>query len=196
MRSVLIAAAAAAGLFVLAGCGGSTEPAKQGTTAPVSGAAPAAAAAAGEVGAAGSTCPMPVTFKVAEKWKPQASDPGTKLGGAELLCEIDAKPAGSIGYVRVLLAKGVTDPMAALQAYTAVGKNSGFEYKDVQVGGVAAKEVSYTAKSMDIDLPNQVLAVPVGGDVALVTVSSIDADLFKEILPAFELAKSSLKLTA
>ncbi|MEC3973783.1 lipoprotein [Amycolatopsis sp. H20-H5] len=191
MRSVITAAAAAA-LFVLAGCG-SADQAASTTDAPKPG---AQAPAGDEVGAAGSACPMPVTFKVAAKWKPQASTSGTKLGGAELLCEIDAKPAGSIGYVRVLLAKGVTDPMAALGAYTAVGKNSGFAYTDVQAGAVAAKEVTYTAKSMDVDLPNQVLAVPVGGNVALVTISSIDADLFKEIQPAFELAKSSLKLTA
>jgi hypothetical protein len=64
------------------------------------------------------------------------------------------------------------------------------------VGSFAAKEVTYLNKGLDLEAPNQVLAVPVGGGTVLLAISGIDKETFDENLPTYELAKSSLKVTA
>ncbi|GAA4544799.1 lipoprotein [Amycolatopsis samaneae] len=185
MRKIISAAAIAVAGFTLAGCGSDPAPAN-GTKAAAGGA---------EIGAAGTACPMPVSFRPAEKWQPKAVSPPERMSGAELLCEIDAKPAGGIGFVRVLRATGVTDPMAALKSFTSVGKYADFAYKDVKAGSIAAKEVTYNSVASEEKLPQVALAVPVGADTVLVTTSGLDAELFKDNLAAYELAKSTLHPT-
>lgn len=149
-----------------------------------------------EVGAAGSACPMPVSFEVKERWKPKATEPGNRMGGAELLCEIDGKPAGTVGFLRVWQSAKDPDLMAVLKRFVDGPYHADYHYKDVTVGSFAAKEVTYLNKGLDLEAPVQVLAVPVGGGTVLLAIGGIDKETFDENVPTYELAKSSLKATA
>jgi hypothetical protein len=61
----------------------------------------------GKLGAAGTPCALPVSFELAQSWKakPVADDaadfPLGQQGGLALKCEVDAKPAGHLGFLRV-----------------------------------------------------------------------------------------------
>ncbi|SDX58143.1 hypothetical protein SAMN05421504_103168 [Amycolatopsis xylanica] len=163
-------------LLLAAGCGSDGDP------------KPAAAAA--EVGPAGSPCPMPVTFKIAEKWKA-----GTVDAGSEILCEIDSKPAGSLGFLRVYKTTA-TDLESGLKTFATKSKGAeGFAYSDVTAGGIAGKEVSYVIKQDDIEMPKRVLAVSAANSVILLEVGGLDQETFDTNVKAYELAKSTLKLT-
>lgn len=87
------------------------------------GAGETAAASGGPVGAAGSACELPVRFDIAKNWKAKAIDAEAepskapkgsagdvrgslpdaflRQGSVTAACEIDAKPAGHIGFLRV-----------------------------------------------------------------------------------------------
>src|SRR4051794_40502368 len=101
----------AATVLALTACG-TTEAAP-----PRASAGPPAEPAAPEVarlGATGSTCPMPVDFGLAESYTAKAvrMDPDELLaelaqrGPLTMVCEIDAKPAGHIGFLRVWTGAG------------------------------------------------------------------------------------------
>ncbi|MFF5336783.1 lipoprotein [Streptomyces sp. NPDC013181] len=201
---VLLAAAA------LTGC--SSEPesgdgAKAGKPAEKS-AAPAVKAAAkgGTVGGAGSGCELPVTFDLAKDWKPKAVeiDPDSefaelaKQGPVTMACEIDAKPAGQIGFLRVWQAKG-SDASAreTLEGFVGAEENaSKATYKEVGSGGQSLVEVTYTFHSelMDEDRPTRAFAVETPKGPVVVHLGGLDADEHEEMLPAYELAKKSVRV--
>ncbi|MFD8497274.1 lipoprotein [Amycolatopsis sp. NPDC059657] len=180
-----------AALFLAAGCGSEST----GNTGSAD-AKPQQAAAGAEIGAAGSACPMPVTFKVAEKWKPKAvTSADARIGDATVICEVDSKPAGSFGFLRVYKNPG-SDAQAALKALSEKSKGFGAQkFTDVSVGSVAAKEVSYTVTDDGDVTPKRILAVPVAGGLVLLEVGCIDKETFDTNVKAYELAKSTLKLT-
>jgi hypothetical protein len=70
------------------------------TTASAPADATSAASAGGSVGATGSACELPVIFAIAANWTPEAVDAPLRQGPVTLACEVDAKPAGHIGYLR------------------------------------------------------------------------------------------------
>ncbi|MET9593648.1 lipoprotein [Streptomyces sp. NPDC006516] len=204
---------------VLAGCssssGGGTDPgtdsAKNGDSAPSQAAESTAAKGTapekgGTLGAPGSACELPVTFDLAAGWKPRAVEvePGSELaelgrqGSATMVCEIDAKPAGNIGYLRVWQGKGAgTAPRAALEDFVAGDPNAtGASYEETEAGSVAAAEVTYT---VDIELLDEqkterafAVATPLGPLV--VHLGGLDSQEHEEMLPAYELARKTLKL--
>ena len=161
------------------------------------------AAEAGRVGTAASGCALPVTFGLAEDWKPKA----VTIAGDELLaelaqqgpltmaCEIDAKPAGLIGFLRVWTGKS-GDPRANLTAF--IGKDAlKPAFTEMQIGGRPAVEVVYEKKSQldDAIEPEQAFVVETGQGLLAVSVDSFDSGEHKDMLPAYELAKSSLEVT-
>jgi hypothetical protein len=174
-KSVALLAGITFAAVTLAGCGSDTD---------------TAAKAGADVGPQGSACVLPVTFSAADKWKPETAEQDFTSGGVRLLCEIDAKPAGSVGFIRVWQADGVTDAKAALEKFTAgeIGREQKYT-----AGPLSGSEVEYVKGS---DSPARALAVPAGGGIVVVSVSALSKDLFAKNLPAYELARSSLKATA
>ena len=204
---------AALGTAVLAGCsssGGGTDTAADtggnGAAAPTTAAASAAPEKGGTLGGAGSACALPVTFDLAADWKPQAVevDPGSELaalgqqGSATMVCEIDAKPAGNIGYLRVWQGKGSdTTPRAALEDFLAGDPNAAeASYEASAAGPVEVVEVTYTVhvELSDEQKTESAFAVATPAGPVVVHLGGLDTREHEEMLPAYELAKATLKL--
>ncbi|WP_069174429.1 lipoprotein [Streptomyces griseus] len=200
----------------LAGCspasGGGAEAGGDASGAPAaSGTAPSAERGGtlpekgGTLGGPGSACALPVTFDLAADWKPQAVkvEPGSELaelgqqGSATMVCEIDAKPAGNIGYLRVWQGKGAgTTPRAALEDFVAGDPNAGkASYSDTAAGSVAAAEVTYTVdvELLDERKTERAFAVATPDGPVVVHLGGLDSEEHTAMLPAYELAKKSLK---
>ncbi|WP_030020441.1 lipoprotein [Streptomyces monomycini] len=207
---------------VLAGCSSTADKggdAAKGASPSVAASAPANAAKGDEkakadkadawkkgtrIGAAGTACELPVSFDVAKAWKPKglSADDGELL--AQLMgrtsvrgaCEIDAKPAGNIGFIRVWTADGTKkSPRQVLEAFTAEEKGvDKKEISDIKVGGLPAAEVSYTSKSPIRDEPQQerAFAVVTPKGATVVHLGGFDNTEHKEMLPAYELAKKTV----
>lgn len=197
---VLLAAAA------LTGC--SSDPESDEAAKPEKSAAPAVKTAAkgGTVGGAGSGCELPVTFDLAKDWKPKAVevDPDSDFaelaeqGPVTMACEIDAKPAGQIGFLRVWRAKTTTvTPREALKGFVGADENaSGAAYKEVTGGGQPLTEVAYTVHSelMDEDRPAHAFALSTPDGPVVIHLGGLDSDEHGEMLPAYELAKQSVRV--
>ncbi|OKJ70424.1 hypothetical protein AMK30_26370 [Streptomyces sp. CB02460] len=197
---VLLAASALTGCSSEADSGGDAKPEKS--------AAPAVKTAAkgGTVGGSGSGCELPVTFDLAEDWKAKAVeiDPDSDFaelaeqGPVTLACEIDAKPAGHVGFLRVWRAKATTvTPREALKGFVGADVNaSEAAYKEVTSGGQRLTEVVYTAHSdlMDEDRPAHAFALATPDGPVVVHLGGLDADQHEGMLPAYELAKKSVRV--
>ncbi|MFM9812576.1 lipoprotein [Streptomyces scabiei] len=173
----------------------------------------------GSVGAAGSACALPVTFETAEKWRPEAVETGAPGGSgseedelaAELAegllrqgpftaaCEIDAKPAGNIGFLRVWTgeagAKG-DDAKALLKKFVAAERDTGeAEYRTFRSeSGVSGAEVEYlyTSEALgETKKERAFLTVTPEGPV-VVHLGGLDTGEHEEMLPAYELARRTL----
>ncbi|MEV7640147.1 lipoprotein [Streptomyces rubiginosohelvolus] len=166
----------------------------------------AVAAKGGRLGGAGSACELPVTFDLAARWKPKAIElePDSVLadlaeqGTVKMVCEIDAKPAGNIGFLRVWRGEASEDdPQAVLKAFVEDDPNaSEAAYTQVKAGALAAAEVGYTVHSelMDESKQERAFAVITPDGPVVVHLGGLDSDEHTAMLPAFELAKRSLKL--
>ncbi|MEU9702655.1 lipoprotein [Streptomyces sp. NPDC047981] len=195
-----IAALAAAG--TLTGCL-STEPKPDhALPAPTSPTA-ATEAAAGSLGAPGSACALPVSFGLAADWKPQAVKAGDdevfaalgKQGPATMVCEVDAKPAGNIGYLRVWTA-GDSPARTALEGFVKAAEGtSKVTYKETRAGALPAVEVTYTVynKLMEESKEERAFAVAAPKGTVIVHLGGLDSQEHREMLPALELARTTLK---
>ncbi|MFJ9922768.1 lipoprotein [Streptomyces rubiginosohelvolus] len=224
-RGRVLAAVTAAAAMTLAGCSSSAgKGTEDGGSAPVPAVSSSAAAKAaekagtdtaegveaaakgGRLGGAGSACELPVTFDLAARWKPKAIElePDSVLadlaeqGTVKMVCEIDAKPAGNIGFLRVWQGEASEDgPQAVLKAFVADDPNaSEAAYTQVKAGALAAAEVGYTVHSdlMDESKKERAFAVTTPDGPVVVHLGGMDTDEHTAMLPAFELAKRSLKL--
>ncbi|MET7762285.1 lipoprotein [Streptomyces sp. NPDC005393] len=162
------------------------------------------------LGNKGTACELPVRFELEKSWKPEVVDvsanpelgPLGKQGPVTLVCEIDAKPAGHIGFLRVWTgtkgpaATGGT-PTALLKAFMAAASNTprGAEYREVKAGELPAAEVTYTAEALGDSKRERALAVmtPHGGLV--LHLGGLDTDEHEAMLPAYERAKKSMVRT-
>lgn len=161
-------------------CGGA--PAVTGSSSPTS----AVAAGFGP----GTACPGPVAFDTAEDWKPEPISEGTlKPGGPTMLCEIDAKPAGIIGFIRVWSVKADSQRAGLTDVVTALKNPTALKYRSITAGGQAALEVSYISSGS----PGRAFAVTVpNGETVVADWKGLDQEEHQEGLPAYELARSSL----
>ncbi|AVV47704.1 hypothetical protein C6376_25960 [Streptomyces sp. P3] len=170
----------------------------------------------GSVGAAGSACELPVAFDIAEFWKAKAVDGADASGAggdlAELLdafahqgpvtlaCEIDAKPAGKIGFLRVWTgAAGKADARTVLKEFVAAEPQaSGAVYREVKAGDVTGVEVAYTTTSKLLEESKQehAFAVTTSEGPVVLHLGGLDTGEHDAMLPAYELAKSTLRTTA
>ncbi|MFI9120134.1 lipoprotein [Streptomyces bikiniensis] len=213
---------------LLTGCGGpeplpEVAPAPRPTSAQPSAPAPSSAApstarpssagpsgpavAAASLGGRGTACPLPVSFSLPKDWKPNAielpTDPDladlARRGPAVMRCEIDAKPAGLIGFLRVwTLEKGSARPSAraALEAFVKGDEtSSAVSYRETRAGTLPAVEATYTVRSalFDEDKEERAFAVTTPEGVVVVDLGGTDTAEHREMLPAYELARTTLK---
>jgi len=160
---------------------------------------------AGAVGAAGSGCELPVTFPVADKWKPKAvdvadDDPLAELarkGSLRMVCEIDAKPAGHIGFIRVWSNPKTTVPREALKPLLTEAKTRKVSYTPFTAGGKEAVEVAFEQHQELADgyVKRRAFGVPTGGGVIVVELGGLDNEEYAGMLPAYEQAKSGLTVS-
>ncbi|MGY0060799.1 lipoprotein [Streptomyces sp. LZ34] len=168
------------------------------------------AAASGELGGRDTACPLPVRFSLAKSWKPEAvkevegADPELgstllKQGPVTLVCEIDAKPAGHIGFLRVWTgdkdeAAAGTKPRQLLKAFMAEEKDArDARYSELKAGDLPAAEISYILDNPDLGAKRErALAVmtPKGGVV--LHLGGLDTEEHDAMLPAYELAKQTM----
>ncbi|WP_236244330.1 lipoprotein [Streptomyces sp. CC210A] len=169
---------------------------------------PGAVAAGGAVGAPGSACPLPVTFDLAAGWKPKAVAPPEGEQEKELfealavqgpvttVCEIDAKPAGHIGFLRVYVNDDASaTARATLEAFVAAETApSGAVYREVRAGTLTATEVTYvtTVELLDRQKKSRALAVATPRGAVVLSLGGMDDAEHEAMLPAFELARSTL----
>ena len=183
-----MAAALSVAVFSVTGC---DSPAAPGTPSQE-------VAEAARVGAAGSGCELPVTFGLQASWRPEAvaldeSDPPAGLarrGALTLVCEIDAKPAGPIGFLRVYTGKA-DDPRAVLTEFIGASAQDAV-FTESRAGEMPALEVAYQSESE----PERAFIVEAGSQLVAVALDSLDGDEHADMLPAFELAKTSLTATS
>jgi hypothetical protein len=145
---------------------------------------PPPAAAAGKSTAA---CPKGLAFDLAKDWKakPIADDVAMfDVGGNHPVCEVDGKPAGVIGFLRVYVSPH--EPRKALETIVGAEKDVDKQgYEDVPVGGGSGVEVVYTIG----DNARRAFAVRAGSGSVLVTWGGLDVAEFNAGLAAYELAK-------
>jgi hypothetical protein len=202
----------------------------QGTASEASGATGAVAERGGTIGASGSACELPVTFGIAKGWKAEAvdgqagpeqasgpgsddatndpsGDPGDEVADALLhqgpvtaACEIDAKPAGNIGFLRVWTGEpGDDDARTVLKAFVAAEDGASHaEYRAVKAGDLDGVEVSYryTSEILDETKQERALAVATSHGPVVLHLGGMDTEEHREMLPALELAKRTLQITS
>ncbi|MEU0678092.1 lipoprotein [Streptomyces sp. NPDC006172] len=179
---------------------------------------PAQAVSGGSVGADGSACELPVTFDTAKAWKAKAvaaadqkGDTGNALadeladallhqGPVTMACELDAKPAGNIGFLRVWTGKpGRADARTVLEQFVADEPGAGkARYSAFKVSGLTGAEVEFSTYSeiMEESKKERALAVTTPDGPVVLHLGGLDTEEHEEMLPAFELAKRTLKQTA
>ncbi|MFG2296283.1 lipoprotein [Streptomyces sp. NPDC048603] len=188
------------------------KPAASGTASPAT--SPAAGAkAGGSVGGDGTPCRLPVSFDLAKDWKPKAVTHAAddqfaslfKQGGMTLACEIDAKPAGNIGFLRVWVADKPAAPGEArkvLESFMTGEKAKGAPaYTDLKAGTggstLPAVQVAYETAPLDEPKKESAFAVVTpGGAAVVVHLGGLDTAEHEQMLPAYRLAQQSLKAGA
>ena len=208
---------------VLAGCAQSPDGAAKASGSPTAdgtGAKSGASASGGTIGAAGSACELPVSFAVAPHWKANAIDAEKEMakssdgsdgdvtgafaeaflhqGPVTTACEIDAKPAGSIGFLRVWTGKpGDADARTVLRQFVAAEDNVSKEkYRSFKTGGgLAGVEVDYlyTSKLLEETKKESALAVVTPDGPVVLHLGGLDTEEHEAMLPAYELAKRTLR---
>ncbi|RPE46417.1 hypothetical protein EDD90_9751 [Streptomyces sp. Ag109_O5-1] len=174
-----------------------------------------AAGSAGTVGAAGSACELPVGFGIARGWKAEAVDglaavasPGTdgdsagsllRQGPVTLVCELDAKPAGAIGFLRVSTGEpGSGDAGAVLRAFVAAEDCAGqARYRNFRTNGLSGVRADYVCSSrlLGESKKESALAVITPRGPVVLHLGGLDSEEHEEMLPAFELAQETLHMT-
>lgn len=204
----------AVALALLAGLLTGCRVSARATDVSVSGAASEAAAqSGGTVGGAGSACRLPVTFDTARGWRAEAVDglaavasnaPDDDLaqsllrqGPVTLVCEIDAKPAGAVGFLRVSTGEpGSGDAGAVLRAFVAAEGHTGrARYRAFTSGGLTGTRVDYdyTSDLLGESKKESALAVVTPEGPVVLHLGGLDSAEHEEMLPAFELARQTLR---
>ncbi|MES4890047.1 lipoprotein [Streptomyces sp. NPDC096012] len=218
--------AAVALAAALGGCADSADEdgkkaANASPTARDGGSGNAGAASGGTIGAAGSACELPVSFSIAKDWKAKAVDgeaelskaskgSGDDLSGAvaeamlrqgpvTAACEIDAKPAGNIGFLRVWRGRtGDADAGGVLRQFVAAEDNtSKAKYRSFRTGGgVSGVEVEYlyTSKLLEETKKESAFAVSTPDGPVVLHLGGMDTEEHEAMRPAYDLAKRTLKL--
>ncbi|MFJ4854874.1 lipoprotein [Streptomyces sp. NPDC088730] len=206
--TVLLASVALLASAALTGCSSGSGGGTEADTKPGGGAGgDRAAARGGTVGGSGSGCELPVVFDLARHWKAKAVVPDepdsefaalSRQGPVAMVCEIDAKPAGHIGFLRVWQGDGRSGtPRQALEGFVTADKNaSKITYTASTAGKLPVAEARYTvhSKVMEESRPARAFAVATPDGPVVVHLGGLDAQEHEGMLPAFELARRSVRL--
>lgn len=209
-----IVPAVALAVLVLAGCSTAPDsgtadrakPAGETNGSAKAGAGSGTAAKGAVIGGAGTPCVLPVSFGTAADWTAEkvtaGDDPAAgslaRQGSVKLVCEIDAKPAGSIGYLRVWTGKATGTPREVLEAFMADEKKAGtVRYRETEAGELPAAEVTYliTSELLDEQKKERALAVTTPRGSVVLHLGGLDTQEHEAMLPAYELAKRTMAAT-
>ncbi|WP_052745083.1 lipoprotein [Micromonospora sp. HK10] len=205
LRRTATAVLAALALAGVAGCGdeqpqtaasGSASPSP--TASPVVAGPPwyddvAPAEAALELGDRASACPMELLISAPAKWRAKAVKNGrdAAIGGAVPVCEIDAKPAGHLGFLRVWKADTPGNQQEVLDRFLdAYGEVTDRQYRRTKAGPLDALETTYVAESGTHE--RAILVSTIWGRFLLTLGGPDDAE-HQAMLPAYQLAKQTAK---
>ncbi|MFJ8536955.1 lipoprotein [Streptomyces sp. NPDC093591] len=205
---------------------GTKTPASASASADAASDSDTAVKSGGTIGAAGSACELPVTFDIAEDWEAEAIDTGAAedkgaaggegsgdsekdelaqeiadallyQGPVAAACEVDAKPAGNIGFLRVWTGKpGDVDARTVLEAFVAAENGASKEkYSTFKAGGLAGVEVKYlyTSELLEETKEEAAIAVTTEKGPVVIHLGGMDTDEHRAMLPAYELAKRTLR---
>jgi len=183
---------------VLAGCSETPgDDAKAKAIASATTANETTAESGGSIGAPGSACELPITFDIAEEWTAEAVDAPLSQGLVTLACEVDAKPAGHIGYLRVWTGTpGNNDARTALEAFVIAEKGaSKAKYTEFKANGLTGAEVEYVYTDEFVETPKKerAFAVTTLSGPVVVHLGGLDTEEHEAMLPAYELARGTLK---
>ncbi|MGA5100735.1 lipoprotein [Streptomyces lavendulocolor] len=158
------------------------------------------------IGGKGAPCPLPVMFETEPEWTAErvtvSEDPDfaalARQGTVTLSCEVDAKPAGHIGFLRVWTgdAPGAA-PREVLEAYVGAEKGaSKAAYAQTRAGALPAAEVTFTVSGEFTDgpKPERAFAVATPRGAVVVHLGGLDAGEHRAMLPAYERAKRTIAL--
>ncbi|WP_393058656.1 lipoprotein [Streptomyces sp. LN549] len=206
LAPVLLAAVALTGCSSGSGEGAKADT-KPGGGAAAHGAGDKTAAKGGSVGGPGSGCELPVVFDLEQHWKAKAVAPMEadsefaelgEQGPVTMVCEIDGKPAKHIGFLRVWQGEGKgSTARQTLEGFVKADENaSKITYTQTTVGKLSVTEARYTIHSelLDESRPNRAFAVATPDGPVVVHLGGLDAQEHEGMLPAFELAKRSVRL--
>ncbi|MPY35391.1 hypothetical protein FNH09_30415 [Streptomyces adustus] len=194
----------------LTACGQDAEPEQDAKPSARTSTGGATAVASGAtVGAPGSACALPVSFATVRDWKAEAIDNSVadsgefgdlalRQGPVTAVCEIDAKPAGNIGFLRVFTGPpGDAAIRSVLAAFVAAeGKVGEAKYTPFRTGGLDGVEVEYLYSSEFLDEPKQesALAVATPEGPVVLHLGGLDTEEHRAMLPALELARRTLRV--
>ncbi|MEU9825666.1 lipoprotein [Micromonospora chersina] len=204
-RRTATAVVAVLTLAGVAGCGGGKpRPAATASTAPSPTASPVVAGppwydevapieATAEIGGKASPCPMGIIFSVPAKWRAEAVTAGrdAAIGDAVPMCEIDAKPAGHLGFLRVWDADaGLSQQYTMDKFLDAYGDATERQYRRTKAGPLDAFEASFLGPN---GTRERALLVSTIWGRYLLTLGGADDEEHLAMLPAYQLAKGTAK---
>lgn len=158
------------------------------------------AEAGGTVGGSGSPCTLPVTFDHAKNWKPRSvSADAAKsftMGSFSAVCEVDGKPAGVLGMIRVWQGGKPGETVESqLKLFADADKSKDSEQPKltpVKLTGVDAVEAVYQRSLDSVKHREYAIAVPAGDKVVVIKVGGLDQEELDQMMPAYLLARQSL----
>ncbi|WP_431047091.1 lipoprotein [Streptomyces sp. P1-3] len=165
-----------------------------------------------KLGDKGTACELPVHFTLATSWKADAITQATvdqmgplgHQGPLTPACQLDAKPAGHIGFLTVWSGtKGAAAPggtsRALIKKFVAAENfESNVKFREVKAGDLPATEASYNVTDLSAGevRTERALAVMTKHGGVVIHLGGLNTDEHKAMLPAFELAKKTLGLTS
>jgi hypothetical protein len=164
-----------------------------------------------KLGDKGTACELPVHFTLATSWKAEAITQATvdqmgplgHQGPLTPACELDAKPAGHIGFLTVwsgtkgAAAPGGTSHALMKKFVTAENFESNVKFRETKAHGLPATEARYTVPDLSAGevRPERALAVMTEHGGVVIHLGGLNTDEHKAMRPAFELAKKTLGLS-
>ncbi|MEU7184104.1 MULTISPECIES: lipoprotein [Streptomyces] len=155
------------------------------------------------VGSGDSPCRLPVSFRLAPSWQAHAVDADPVTGGAvrqgpvQLSCEVDGKPAGRTGFLRVWQGEG-THARQALDAFLAEQSHTANrQYRSVKAGTMDAVEVSYANVSPRLSerKRERALAVTASHEIVILHLGGITTQEHELMVPALQLARETMVIS-
>lgn len=124
-------------------------------------------------------------------------------GPVTAACEVDAKPAGHIGFLRVFTGEPVDDDARTVLEDFVLAEESEEvhldeqRYRTFRSGGLTGVEVSYLRSSeiLEETTKQRALAVVTADGPVVLHLGGLDDEEHEAMLPAFDLAKRTLRIS-